>query len=101
MTAAIRRLTRQEFLGLFDNGGIAIAAIGLLRQYPDAVALVRFENLAFDSSQYGRATVVVVGPSNTFKSVEGCAGKWLNDLPSQRQYPVAYVTRADFFYEVA
>jgi hypothetical protein len=58
--------------------------------YRDAEAVVVFENQMMDSSQLGQMSFVVVGPSNTFPSVELCKGRWINDLPSQRQHAVAY-----------
>jgi hypothetical protein len=49
--------------------------------------LVFFENNLLDSSHLDESSVVAVGPTNTFKSLSEIEGKWLNDLPSQRQYP--------------
>ncbi len=56
--------------------------------------LVVFENQMFDSSLVGQQTAVSVGPGCLLKSKEDCEGKWLNDLPSQRQYPVAFIPRS-------
>ena len=66
----------------------------LLTLYPRALALVLFENLDMASSSFGDSTVVAIGPQNTFKSLSDC--KYLNDLPSQRQYPTHFIERADF-----
>jgi len=66
-----------------------------LRKFPTATHLVLFENPDLRSSELGSRTCAVVGPDNTFKSPQDCVGKWLNDLPSQRQYPVAWVTVGD------
>ena len=55
-----------------------------------ATHLVLFENQDFWSSQFGAKTVVCVGPGCTYKAPEECEGKWLNDLPSQRQYATAW-----------
>lgn len=66
-----------------------------LQHYPDAVGVVLFQNLMMDSSSFGDSSSVIVGPSNTFTSAEACEGKWLKDLPSQRQYPVAWVSKED------
>lgn len=52
------------------------------------LALARCEDLW--SSQLGRETVMTVGPDCTYKTPEDCAGKWLGDLPSQRQYFIKY-----------
>lgn len=59
------------------------------------VALVLYENQQLDSSAFGDSTAVAVGPGRTYKTVEEAAAGHLNDLPSQRQYPVAYVARED------
>lgn len=67
-----------------------------LSGFPDAQALVYFENQQMDASKFGEGKTLVVGPSNTFTSVQFCEGKWLNDLPSQRMHPVAYVEAKDF-----
>ena len=64
--------------------------------YPDATAVVLFENVMLDSSQLGTATACPVGPSNTFKTVEAAEGKWINGpgdtagLPSQRRHATSY-----------
>lgn len=52
------------------------------------VVMARCEDLW--SSQRGRKTAMVVGPNNTYKTPEDCEGRWINDLPSQRQYFVKY-----------
>jgi hypothetical protein len=91
----VRKVSREEFLAMFDPR-VYDTLRSTLERYPDAEALVCFENLAFDSSAFGDRSAVVVGPSNTFRSVADCVGKWLNDLPSQRQYASAWVSREDF-----
>lgn len=58
---------------------------------PTATYAVLFVNLDSSSSQFGRYTVMAVGPAQTYKTLEEVQGSWLFDLPSQRQYPVAYV----------
>lgn len=63
-----------------------------LLDLPGTAALVLFENGCFDSSSFGARTVVAVGPQRAIHNLEECEGRWLNDLPSQRQYPkLAYV----------
>ena len=91
----LKQLTRDEFLSHFDPSVHARIKAAVVR-YPDAEAVVIFENVAFDSSAFGDRQALVVGPSNTFKSVEFCEGKWLNDLPSQRQYPQAFCPASEF-----
>lgn len=63
----------------------------LREKLADADALVVFENLQLDASECGQTTAVQVGPGKTYTSVESCEGKWLHDLPSQRQYAVSFV----------
>jgi hypothetical protein len=89
----MQALSKTEFLSLFDES-VHAAIMEQFNRFPDAEAVVCFENLAFDSSNFGARSALVVGPSNTFKSIGECDGKWINDLPSQRQYPVSYLTRA-------
>lgn len=56
-----------------------------------ADALVLFVNQDFWSSNLGQRTVLAVGAEFTYKSVSELEGRHLNDLPSQRLYPVAFV----------
>lgn len=88
----MKEVTKEEFLSLFDPT-ISWKIIEAIKRYPDAVAVVRFVNMDMSSSSLGQSSALVVGPSNTFKSIEDCKGKWLNDLPSQRQYPDEYCLR--------
>lgn len=87
----MKQLTVEEFTEAFDPSVRARIRNVIEVSYPDAVAVVVFENVAFDSSEFGARSALPVGPSNTFKSVEFCEGKWLNDLPSQRQYPQGFI----------
>lgn len=89
MDTKLPQLHLDVFLALFDPIVHATLA-NRWALHPDAEAFVVFENLMLDSSACGERTAVVVGPSCTFKSVAWCEGKWLNDLPSQRQYAVGY-----------
>lgn len=52
--------------------------------------LVLFRNLQVDSSAFGQAQILAVGPRNTHKTLDELEGGWLNDLPSQRQYPTHF-----------
>jgi hypothetical protein len=62
---------------------------------PENVGVVLFLNQDLCSSQMGKSSCMVVGENRTFKTIEECDGKWLNDLPSQRQYAVCCVRRAN------
>lgn len=90
----LKMLTKQEFFALFDES-VHDRIREVMQRYPDAEAVVVFENVDFCSSQFGARSALPVGPSNTFKSVSDTEGKWLNDLPSQRQYPQAFCPRLD------
>jgi len=90
----IPKLTKKEFLEKADQAAIAFEEG--LKKKSDAIGIVLFENRMMDSTNYGRMTAMIIGPTNTFKSAEDCEGKFLNDLPSQRQYPVAWVPREEF-----
>lgn len=57
---------------------------------PGTTHLVVFENRQIDSSHRGARTAVTVGPSCTLQTLDAASAHWLNDLPSQRQYPVEY-----------
>lgn len=63
----------------------------LAQTQPKATQAVLFVNHDFSSSKFGAWTVMAVGPNQTYKTVEDVHGSHLFDLPSQRQYPVAYV----------
>lgn len=63
----------------------------LQRQAANAAYLVWCENLQMDSHAFGRSSVLAVGPGKTYATLEALEGKWLNDLPSERQYPTEYV----------
>lgn len=56
----------------------------------DAKGVIIFENQNFSSHEFGRRTAVIYGPKCTYKTPEDAEGQWLNDLPSQRQYPRCY-----------
>lgn len=81
--------SKDELLELFDEA-VHDKIEESLVAYPDSTGIVVFENRMLDSSCLGDRTACLVGPSNTYKTPQECEGKWLNDLPSQRQYPTYY-----------
>lgn len=90
----MKQLTPKELFELFDptiHDPIRMA----VANYPDAESVVVFENPDLCSLSMGARTALVCGPSNTYKSWEDTKGKWLYDLPSQRQYPIGYVLAKD------
>ncbi len=62
-------------------------------QRSDVTHLVKFQNQMLDSSSLGESSFVIIGPGCTFKNLDAVNGKWLKDLPSQRQYPVAFYAK--------
>lgn len=58
---------------------------------PTDEAMVYYQNVDMCSSQLGKSSVAVVGPSRGIPSLEAALKGHLNDLPSQRQYPQSYV----------
>lgn len=56
---------------------------------------VCYENIQLDSSAFGQRTFLVFGGPYSNPTLEALLTKhpWLNDLPSQRQYPIAYCLR--------
>ena len=90
----IKRVDLDTFLAEYDPS--VHGKIKRLLRERAVSAVVDFVNVCLDSSQLGARTAVIVGPGCTYKSVEDCEGKWLNDLPSRRQYPQrAYVKGGD------
>jgi hypothetical protein len=84
----MKELTFPDFLKLESiHERIRSAAL-----HCNATHVVCFENQQLDSFACGARTSVMVGPTCTYQSVEQCEGKWLHDLPSQRQYPVSFAT---------
>jgi hypothetical protein len=57
----------------------------------DARYIVVYENLNLWSSRFGDRTAVKVGPGCGVQTLEQALFGYLGDLPSQRQYPVAYL----------
>jgi hypothetical protein len=53
--------------------------------------LVVFQNITLDSSRLGDETILAIGPAMTYKTLAEVEGRHLYDLPSQRQYPQAFV----------
>ncbi len=84
----IREITWEQLLGMFSENVHAPLA-DTMKRWPSAAGMIVFENLDMGSSRLGERSAMPFGPDNTIKSVDDVRGKWLNDLPSQRQYPVA------------
>ena len=76
--------TLSKFLGLFAEK--ARSEIRELVQ-PDDAGLVCFEG---EKCGTGDRTAMIVGPTRTYKTIEFCRGRWLKDLPSDRQHAAYY-----------
>lgn len=85
----MKEMQLQEFLNQFDES-VHERIVALLNS-PGTVAVVCFENKQMDSSQFGARSALVIGEGRTYTTLESVEGQHLNDLPSQRQYPVSYV----------
>ncbi len=79
------QISLRQMLALMDES-VRNRVVALARQ-PGTTHLVFFENQMLDSSACGQSTVLAIGPSGTYKTLADVQGKWLHDLPSQRQYP--------------
>jgi len=82
---ALSKISLGQMLALMDES-VRGRVVALARN-PGTTQLVFFENNLLDSSSRGQSTVLAIGPSCTYKTIAEVQGKWLHDLPSQRQYP--------------
>ena len=68
--------------------------------WPNVLGLIFFENIDCGSSHMGESLMLVYGPSYTIEAIEPVIENpmkyHLNDLPSVRQYPQWYITRAGY-----
>ena len=62
---------------------------------PDTVGVVLFRNEDMWALHCGASSNMRVGTTCTYKTIEECENRHINDLPSQRQYATAYVRRKD------
>jgi len=85
----MKELQGNEFFDLFDPE-VHQTLKDVAKKF-DADGMIVFENLQMDSSQFGERTAVVFGSCCTYKTAQDAEGKWLYDLPSQRQYATAWV----------
>lgn len=89
----IREITWDQLLSMFSENAHA-ALVDAMKRWPTAIGMIVFENLDMGSSSLGERSAMPYGPDNTIKTLDDVKGKWLNDLPSQRQYPVAVWRKA-------
>jgi len=88
MKRTLKRLNWTEFMALFDDE--VHKMLTKARLMDGTTALVLFENIDMCSSQLGKRAALRVGPGCTCIDLDKAAEIWLNDLPSQRQYPCSY-----------
>jgi DNA polymerase III epsilon subunit-like protein len=91
----MKEITFDELLEEFDESVHEAICRSIGKN--DATHIVVAENVQLDSSLLGARTAMAVGPTCTDKTVEECEGRWLNDLPSQRQYFVRYAVAPETF----
>jgi hypothetical protein len=93
ISGPLEELALLKFLERFDES----VHTQILERFnrKDVDGAVLFENIQLDSSNLGKRTACIYGPGCTYETLEKISQGWLNDLPSQRQYPVAYVRKAD------
>jgi len=86
VTKAKRLESVEELKSMFDP-----SVHGALEQLArDARYIVVYQNIDFWSSRFGETSALRVGPGCQVESLEEALSIWLGDLPSERQYPVAY-----------
>ena len=88
MERKLKKLSWAEFLALFDES--VYEDLTNARVTEGTSALVLFENLDMCSSQLGARTALRIGPGCSCSDLDKASKIWLNDLPSQRQYPCSY-----------
>ena len=84
----MQKLTMKEMMDKFDPE--VHEAIREAIRNTGATELLWAENQQIDSSAFGARSCIMAGPTCTYKSHEECEGKWIKDLPSQRQYFIAW-----------
>lgn len=83
----MKQITLYELLQLFDpsvHGAILEAAAKHRSTH-----VVLFEDLALEHLE-PRRSAMVIGPNNTYKTIEEIEGKPMGATPSQFLYPVSY-----------
>lgn len=79
--------SREELAEVCKRHHLPIDKVHALVDRQGVRGLVIFMNHQMDSSAFGSCTALAYGSGCTYTSPQEMEGKWLNDLPSQRQYP--------------
>lgn len=85
---SIKRVAFKEMLKELEPE--VVIGVKSMAEKTAATGLVLFRNMDMSSSNFGCSSIVAIGPTCTYKTVEDCEGTYLNDMPSQRQYPELY-----------
>ena len=85
VSGEVKEVSEQEFLALFDES--VREKIKSSARTCKAEVVVCCEVLQMDSSQFGKRTVLCLGPHCTYPVSEIEKGLRLGDVPSRFQYP--------------
>jgi len=88
----VRKLAGFEELAAMFDPEVHDALRGLIE---GATHIVVYENLDLSSSWCGERTALKVGPGCGVRTLDKALRGHLGDLPSQRQYPIAYLEVAN------
>ena len=81
--------TRASMPEVWDSV-IRIITLKLIEDKASITHIALARNRMMDSSSFGDTSLIVIGPGCACETPEDCEGRWLNDLPSERQYFVEY-----------
>ena len=88
----MKRISAQEFLEIF-NPSVHAKIAARLRE-DKSVAVVCFQTADLSASRV-LSSALGVGPNNTFHTVADTEGRYIGDLPSQRQYAESWADAAE------
>jgi hypothetical protein len=85
----LEQITLEALVALFEPT-VRPQILSLAQSNPTDKGLVVFENIDMSSPNLGQRSVMVVGPSRTYKTIEECEGQHLGDVPSRFQYATKF-----------
>ena len=91
ISRAIEPISAEKFWSFAKSEPVKAALTAKLLN-PEIEGFIVFENMQMDSSSFGDQTFIQFGPASVYKHPFDAEGKWLNDLPSQRQYAHYYIS---------
>ena len=86
----IKQATAEEFLK--EMNPECVEHVKKMVKKTGATGLVLFRNMNMTASAFGNSTIMAFGPTCTYKTVEQVEGGHLNDMPSQQQHPMIWVS---------